>query len=269
MRRVIAVMGRGLLLAMLLVAGSVFGLSAREIRIPQEARLWGQVVIAEWFYQVVHQVPHDVMQARTFEAWPGRDDPVPASDDFDVRIEAHPGDVLVLEPGQYTADLFVYTPNITIRTDPKSSGNASIWGTIEVDSTGVTLDHLIVTGPRKCVGNACSSGHGIEVNRLFVRSITIRNVRVEDRDWVGIHVIGPNGQMSLVQIENCELVHNGMDGMDAQSTDRLVITGSTITDNGWDNAQGVGVRIGMNVGQVEMTGNVIERNRYQNVFRRE
>ncbi len=261
--------GRKVVLAALLLAGVATGTWAKEIHIPQEAALTGQVVIAEWFYQVVHQVPHDVTEARSFEAWPGRDDPVPTSDDFTVRIEAHPGDVLVLGPGAYTADLFVYTPNLTIRTDPKSSTNASIWGTIEVDASGVILDHLTVTGPRKCVGNACSSGHGIEVNRGVVRSITIRNVRVENRDWVGIHIIGPNGRMNLMQVENCELVHNGQDGMDAQSTDRLVITGCTITDNGWGLANGVGVRIGMNVTQVEMTDNVIERNRYQDVSRRE
>lgn len=253
---------------LLTVSIGVLG-QAREIRVPQEATLTGQVVIADWFYKIVHQAPHDITVPRSFEAWPGRDDPVPTSDDFDVRIEAHSGDVLVLSPGRYTADLFVYTPNLTIRTASESSERASLWGTIEVDADGVVLDRLIVTGPRKCVGNDCSSGHGIEVNRLAVRSITIQGVRVENRDWVGIHIIGPNGQMNLVRIVDCELVHNGMDGMDAQSTDRLVITGCTITDNGWGNAQGVGVRIGMNVTTVEMTDNVIARNRYQDVSRRE
>jgi len=233
----------------------------KEIRIPVDSPLSGQVVVAEWFYQ---NVGRDGLVPRQFEAWPG-EVVVRSSDDFSVRIEAHPGDVIVLSAGQYVADLFVFTSNLTITTDPTAETRAQIWGTVEIDADGVVLERIAVVGPRK----DASSGHGIEINRLFVRSILIRDVRVEDKDWTGIHIIGPRGEIDWLRVENCELVHNGLDGMDAQSVAHLVITGCTITDNGRSNQNGVGVRIGSNVGSVVMTNNSIERNRLANVYRRE
>lgn len=252
MRRLLAL---GLLA---LVALGAQGLG-KEIRVPTDSLLTGQVVIAEWFYEQSRDGGSVV--PRTFDAPPG---PVRNSEEFDVRIEAHPGDVLVLGEGQYVADLFVFTPRLTITTDPKSSERASIWGTVEIDADGVVLDRIAVVGPRK----DASSGHGIEINRLFVRSILIRDSRVADKDWTGIHIIGPRDEIDWLRVENCELVHNGLDGMDAQSVGHLVITGCTITDNGWGNDEGVGVRIGGHVASVEMTNNSIERNRFANVSRK-
>ena len=240
------------------LAFSVFGL-AKEIRVPSDVSLTGSVVVAEWFYEAGKDGGPPV--ARVFDAPPG---PVRDADAFDVRIEAHPGDVLVLAPGEHVADLFVFTPGLTIRTDPSSPERAAVWGTIEVDADGVVLDRIAVVGPRK----DGSSGHGIEVNRLFVRSILIRDVRVENKEWTGIHIIGPTGAIDSLRVEGCELVHNGLDGMDAQFVARLVITGCTITENGALNQFGVGVRIGGHVDSVEMTNNVIERNRLADVTRR-
>jgi len=247
------------LVVLLLALG--IGVLGRQILVPSQATLSGNVVIAEWFYTKGDQ---GTLIPREFQTWPD-EVAVMSADDYDIRIEAHPGDVLVLSPGQYKADLFVFTPNLRITTDPKSTSAASIWGTVEIDADGVVLDHLAVVGPRK----GYSSGHGIEVNRVFVRTITIENCHVEGKEWTGIHIIGPTGDMREMRVENCELIHNGLDGMDAQQVARLVITGCTITDNGWNYDHGVGVRIGYGVTTVEMTGNVIERNRYANVSQRE
>ena len=232
----------------------------REIRIPVDSSLSGQVVVGEWFYR---NAGRDGLVPRQFEAWPDEVF-VKSSDDFSVRIEAHPGDVIVLSAGQYVADLFVFTSNLTITTDPTAETRAEIWGTVEIDADRVTLDRIAVIGPRK----EASSGHGIEVNRLLVRSIAIRNCRVEGKEWTGIHIIAPNGEIDELRVENCELVRNGMDGMDAQSVSHLVITGCTITDNGWNFDHGVGVRIGSNVLSADMHDNVIERNRFADVYHR-
>ena len=238
--------------------------SGRDIRITSASSLSGQVVIAEWFYEKEMEGKSAVSVPREFRTWPDQIN-VQTSDDFSLRIEAHPGDRLVLSPGQYVADLFVFTPNLTITTEENSTTRASIWGTVEIDADGAVLDGIAVTGARK----GLSSGHGIEVNRVFVHSITIRNCRVADKDWTGIHLIGPNGEIDWLRVENCELVHNGLDGMDAQSTAHLVVTGCTITDNGWNFDHGVGVRIGSNVTSVEMTDNVIARNRFADVSRKD
>jgi len=60
---------------------------------------------------------------------------------------------------------------------------------------------------------------------------------------------------------------NGMDGMDAQFVKLLVITGCTITDNGWNFSHGVGVRIGSYVEDVELRDNSIVGNRFADVYR--
>lgn len=235
----------------LLISFSAF---PREVHLPDAAPLRGTVLIAEAFYEIVDDEPVPL----EFQAWPGsngfRD-----ADWFDVRIEAHPGDVVVLSPGQYKADIWVFAPMITITTDPDSKELADIWGTVEIDADGVTLDRIAVTGPRKDY----SSGHGIEVNRERLNRITIRNCRVEGNEWMGIHVIGPRGEIMEVLVENCEVLNNGSFGIEVQAVANLIITGCTIAGNK------EGVHIGSYVTRVEMHDNEIFGNREGNVYRKE
>ena len=142
---------------------------------------------------------------------------------------------------------------------------AEIWGTVEIDADGIILDRIAVTGPRK----NDSSGHGIEVNRKMINRITIRNCRSAENEWTGIHIIGSHGTIAELRVENCELIHNGMDGMDARYVVNLIITGCTITDNGWGFDHGVGVRIESYVEHVEMHDNVISGNRSADVYRKD
>jgi len=234
--------------------------SAETIYLPSEVTLSGTILVAESFYETVE----DVLVPLQFQAWPGshgmRD-----ADWFDVRIEAHPGDLIVLTPGLYKVDLWVFTPQITITTEPNTEEIAEIWGTVEIDADKVTLDRIAVTGPRK----QNSSGHGIEVNREVIDRITIRNCHIEENEWTGIHIIGPRGEISELLVEDCRLIANGMDGMDAQSVENLIITGCTITDNGWNLDQGVGVRIGSYVENIKMHDNLIAGNRFADVYRKE
>ena len=81
--------------------------------------------------------------------------------------------------------------------------------------------------------------------------------------------MGTTGTIDELRVENCRLIDNGMDGMDASTMKLLVVFGCTITGNGWDQANGVGVRIGHGVERVEMWDNVIEGNRSADVYRRE
>ncbi|HUT87192.1 MAG TPA: right-handed parallel beta-helix repeat-containing protein, partial [Candidatus Heimdallarchaeota archaeon] len=201
---------------------------------------------------------------REFQAWPG-DHGWRSADWFDVRIEADRGDVIVLAPGMYTADVWVFAPGVTVTTDPAAEMLGQIHGTVEIDADRVTLDRIGVIGPKK----DNSSGHGIEVNRELISHITIRNCRSAENEWTGIHIIGPRGTIDELRVEDCELVHNGMDGMDAQSVVNLIITGCTITDNGWDFEHGVGVRIGSFVEHVEMHDNRIWGNRLTDVYQKE
>ena len=158
----------------------VIGLGA-EIHLPAAAPLSGTVLIAESFYQTVddEQVPlpvavwQNVNGMRT-TAW------------FDTHIEAHPGDVIVIDPGHYKVDIWILSPGITVTTDPNADGIADISGGLEVDADNVILDHIAVTGPRK-KENIPLCGHGIEVNRELLNTITIRNCLVEGNDWMGIH----------------------------------------------------------------------------------
>ena len=244
------------------IFASLIGLSAlsEEIHLPDSTPLSGTVLIAESFYEQVEGEDDPV--PLQFEAWPRKMKP---SDWFNVRIEAHPGDVIVLSPGQYKADLWVFAPGITITTEPDAEEMAEIWGTVEIDADGIILDRITVTGPRK----NSSSGHGIEVNRGPVDQITIRNCRSAENTWTGIHIIGAHGTIAELRVENCKLIHNGMDGMDARYVVNLIITGCTITDNGWDFADGVGVRIERYVEHVEMHDNVISGNRSANVSQKD
>jgi len=249
-----------LALAMLLI-GSVAGWGfARTIHLPAEAPIAGTVLIAESFTE---KVGREIVP-REFPAWPGSHGIRPATW-FNVTIEAHPGDVIVLAPGAYEAEIWIFTPRVTVMTDPDADELAWVHGTIEVDADRVLLERLGVTN----AADPTTSGHGIEVNRQFVDYATIRGCRLEGNRWTGIHMIGATGTIQELRIEDCRMIGNGMDGMDSTSTVRLIVTGCTITDNGWALATGVGIRIGSNVEHVELTDNVIENNRFANVQRKE
>jgi nitrous oxidase accessory protein NosD len=234
---------------------SLIGLSAlsEEIHIPVDAPLAGTVLIAESFYKIVddEQVPFEL------QVWQGRNG-VENTDWFDVRIEAHPGDVILLSPGQYKADVWVFAPGITITTEPDAEEMAEIWGGVEIDADGIILDRIAVTGPTW----SRFSGHGIEVNREVVDRITIRNCLVEDNEWYGIHVIGPRGEIKEFRVENCVVRNNGSFGVEVQGVENLIITGCTVTGNS------EGVHMGSNVLNVEMSDNVIYGNRIVDVYRK-
>ncbi len=232
----------------------------REIRIPAEAPLEGSVLIAERF----GEWHGDEWVPLEFPVWPG-DDGMRASDWFTVRIEAHPGDVLILEPGEYTAQIWIFSPDVTVMTAPGSDDLAVVLGTVEVDADGVALERIGVTDS----SNPRDSGHGIEVNRDLLDTVTVRSCRSFGNRWTGLHIVGARGTIRELCVEDCELVDNGMDGMDALSVDRLVVTGCTITGNGWNWSEGVGVRIGSSVLRIEMHDNLIEGNRYADVYRRD
>jgi len=240
------------------IFASLIGLSvlSEEIHLPDGKPLSGTVLIAESFYEQIRG--EDELVPLEFQAWPGssgfRD-----ADWFNMRIEAHPGDMLILSPGQYKADLWVFAPGITITTEPDAEEMAEIWGTVEIDADGIILDRIAVTGPRKHY----SSGHGIEVNREVVDRITIRNCLVEDNEWMGIHVIGPRGEIREFRVENCEVLNNGSFGIEVQGVEKLIITGCTITGNS------EGVHIGSYVTCVEMSANVIYGNRLVDVYRKD
>jgi len=246
-------MKNALALVVLAVAFSILVVGA-EIHIPADAPFAGTVLIAESFYEIVDdkEVPLEVA------VWQGANG-VRNTEWFDTRIEAHPGDVVILDPGQYKVDVWILAPQITLTTDQDTGGIADIWGTVEVDADGVILDHIAVTGPRK----DSSSGHGIEVNRELVDTITIRGCLIEGNEWMGIHVIGPRGMISEMRIENCVVKDNGSYGIEAQSVDLLIITGCKITGNDQ------GIHIGSNIDSVVLEGNLITGNRSADVFRKE
>ena len=229
----------------------------KEIHIPEEVQVFGQVIIAET--GTLYEKGRDgQLVPRQFPAWPG-DHGWRSADWFDVRIEADRGDVVVLDPSLHKFDLWVFAPAITITTQPNAETTAEIWGTVEIDADAVILDGIAVTGPRK----DNSSGHGIEVNREMIDQVTIRNCRVEGNEWMGIHVIGPRGAIAEMRVENCFVADNGSFGIEAQAVRSLVIIGCTVTGNS------EGVHIGSNVDAVEMCDNVITGNRDAEVFRKE
>ena len=229
----------------------------KQIHIPGDVQVFEHVIIAETgsFYEKGRD---GELVPREFQAWPG-DHGWRSADWFDVRIEADRGDVIVLAPSLHKFDLWVFSPAITITTQPNAETTAEIWGTVEIDADDVTLDRIAVTGPRK----DNSSGHGIEVNRELINRIIIRNCRIEANEWMGIHVIGPRGEITELRVENCHVVDNGSFGIEAQSVRTLVITGCTITGNS------EGVHVGSNVKTVEMHDNVITGNRDADVYRKE
>jgi nitrous oxidase accessory protein NosD len=239
------------------IFASLIGLSAlsEEIHLPDSTPLSGTVLIAESFYEQVKGEDDPV--PIQFEAW--QNGVMRPSDWFDVRIEAHPGDVIILASRLYTADLWVFVSGITITTEPDEEEMAEIWGTVEIDADGIILDRIAVTGSRK--NN--SSGHGIEVNREVVDRITIRNCLVEDNEWMGIHVIGPRGEIREFRVENCEVLNNGSFGIEVQGIENLTITGCTVTGNS------EGVHIGSNVLNIEMSDNAIYGNRLVDVYQKD
>lgn len=250
------------LLGACIVSALLVGLSGvgREIRIPDEVSVAGTVLIAERFVETVggEEVPIE------FPVWPG-DRGLRPSTWFTTKIEAHPGDVLTLAPGSYDIEIWIFADRVTVRTDPEADELAWIRGTVEIDADGVLLERIGVTDSVDSTG----SGHGFEVHRDPVNRLTIRSCRAEGNRWTGIHILGATGSIEELRVEDCRLIGNGMDGMDASSTKRLVVTGCTITGNGWDQANGVGVRIGCCVEQVELSDNLIEGNRFADVYRRE
>ena len=78
----------------------------------------------------------------------------------------------------------------------------------------------------------------------IVRTITIRGCRSFENRWTGVHMIGRTTMMRELRVIDCELIDNGMDGLDSKFMELLYISGSTITGNGWDFSNGVGVRVG-------------------------
>jgi len=244
-------------LILLPLLGGCMAATAEEIRIPEEAILQGSVLIAERFeeWDGNERVPLE------FPAWPG-DNGARTSDWFTVRIEAHAGDVLILDPGEYTAQVWIFSPGVTIMTMPGADGLAIIRGTVEIDADGVVLERIGVTDST----NPRDSGHGIEIHREFVNTVTVRGCRSFENRWTGLHIIGARGRIRELRVEGCDLIDNGMDGMDALSVDLLIVVGCTITGNGWDWSDGVGVRIKAGVTEIEMADNVIEGNRYADVY---
>jgi parallel beta-helix repeat protein len=222
-----------------------------QIYLPAAVPLSGTVLIAESFYETVgdEQVPLPIA------VWQGANGGRDTSW-FDTRIEAHPGDVIVIDPGQYKVDIWILTPRVTLTTDPSADGIADIWGTVEVDADGVILDHIAVTGPRKNM----SSGHGIEVNRELLDTITIRNCLVEGNEWMGIHVIGPRGTISEMRIENCVVRDNKSFGIECQGTENLIVTGCTITGNKQ------GIHVGSNVHHTDFQNNTVTGNSEADIF---
>ncbi len=228
----------------------------RQIHIPSEVEVFDHVIIAETgaFYG---ETKDGELIPKEFQAWPGEHG-LRSADWFDVRIEADRGDAIVLAPGLHKFDLWVFSPGITITTEEGAENQAEIWGTVEVDADSVTLDSIAVIGPRK----GSSSGHGIELDRERINQVTIQNCRIEDKEWMGIHVIGPRGEILELRVENCQVLRNGSFGIEAQSVAKLVITGCTITGNS------EGVHVGSNVDQVEMWDNNVFENRIVDVYRK-
>ncbi len=228
----------------------------RQIHIPSEVEVFGHVIIAATgaFYE---KAKDGELIPQKFQAWPGEHG-LRSADWFDVRIEADRDDVIVFAPGLHKFDLWVFSPEVSITTDPNVEEIAEIWGTVEIDADGVTLDSIAVIGPRK----GHSSGHGIEINRELISRITIRNCRVEGNEWMGIHVIGPRGEIAELRVENCQITNNGSFGIEAQAVAKLIITGCTITGNS------EGVHVGSNVDQVEMWDNNVFENRIADVYRK-
>ena len=179
---------------------------AGEIAVPNLA---GDVLIAETFS---HTLKDGTVVWHEFEAWPRV---MWTADTFTMRIEAHPGDTVFLEPGTHDAAVWVFSPGITITTAVESETLAQI-RTLEVDADRVTVERIAVGGPQQ--QNPNRSGHGIEVNRKYLDRIVIRDCAIERNDWTGIHIIGASGWIVEMRIENCRIADNGQDGMDSRST---------------------------------------------------
>ncbi|MCX6100774.1 MAG: right-handed parallel beta-helix repeat-containing protein [Candidatus Bipolaricaulota bacterium] len=249
---------RGLVALFALLVATAWAAGAREIRVPEDALLRGNVLVAEAF----SHVEGNETVSLDYQVWPGDNGLMPATW-FDTCVEAHPGDVLVLAPGDYDAEIWIFTPGLTMRTEVGASRLALIRGTVEVDADVVTLESLGVTSSSV----SGTSGHGIEVNRQWVRTITIRDCSSSQNRWTGIHIVGARGVINEMRVERCILQDNGMDGVDSTSMHHLVVIGCTVTGNGRGLATGVGIRIGHNVDDVQLEDNVVANNRYADVYR--
>ncbi len=253
---------RNIIVGLFISVMALTGLSslAAEIHLPGGTKLFGDVLIAEKFYKTEIVDGRKVQVPLPYRVWPGPNG-MRDSNYFDVRIEAHPGDVIMLAAGKYKFDVWVYTPGITITTDPNTEGIANIWGTVEIDADDVTLDGIAVTGPRKD-DRGLSSGHGIELNRGPISKVVIKNCLVEDNEWMGIHVIGARGEIEELRVENSRIINNGSFGIECQTVKNLIVTGCTITGNL------EGIHVGSYVDNVVLKDNVITDNKEVNVFRK-
>jgi len=192
---------------------------AREIHLPAEAAVAGNVIIADWFYE---QVDRDTVVPRTFEVYQGVAKDADAAF-FDAKVVAQPGDIIVLAPGDYVANLWVFTEGVLVKTADGAETLATLHGSLEIDADRVTLERVAVVD---------SEAHGIEINRELVRYVTIRGCRSENNAWIGIHLIGPRGTIAEYRIEDCQVIGNGQHGIDVRDTIRFVVIGCTIVGNG-------------------------------------
>ena len=273
MRYAIAI---GLILCLVVVGGL-----CREIRVPRETPLCGTVCIAEWFYKAVPGEAEPLH--RQFQIY--LNPPIfHDADRFTVRIKAQPGDEIVLAPGLYRCDIWIFTPQVTIRTASDTDEVARIFGGIEVDADGVTLDRIAITGR-----NEGRSGHAIELNNSIIRKVTIRNCLLTENEWYGIRMIAPHGEIDLMQVKDCQILKNGGIGIEGSHVKHLLISGCTISDNALAGiligrassmeslritgctitANKVGVEIRSDIGTVEMKENVILGNYVTDLSRKE
>lgn len=243
--------GIALVLTALTIAAAWPAMCA-EVRVSGVA---GRVIIAPEFYRETSEGP----VALEFPAYPGAGGVKPA-DWFDARITAHPGDTILLEARTYDMALWVFTPDVRITTAPEAEGRAAIQGTLEIDADGVVIDGIDVIGPH--AHRYHSGGHGIEINRRYVRNVLIQDCRIERNDWMGVHVIGTGGTIETITIVNCLIADNGSYGVEAQSVSRLVIVGCTITGNN------EGVHAGSQVGELVISDSQVHGNRTHDIWRK-
>jgi len=239
----------------LAVVAGTFGLSGAcaDVRVENVS---GRVIIAPEFYRETR----DGTVPLEFPAYPG-DSGIKSADWFDARITAHPGDTILLEGGVYDMALWIFTPDVRIVTAPGSERRAAIQGTLEIDADNVVIEGIDVIGPH--AHRYHSGGHGIEINRVFVNRILIKDCRIERNDWMGIHVIGARGEIEEIRVVDCIVADNGSFGVEAQSVRRLIIENCTITGNR------EGVHAGSQVGELIILDSRISGNRDHDVWKKE
>ena len=152
----------------------------------------------DWFYE---QVDRDTVVPRTFEVYQGVMKDADAAF-INAKVVAQPGDVIILAPGDYTVNLWVFTEGVIVQTADDADSLAAIHGSLEIDADRVTLERLAVVD---------SEAHGIEINRERVRVVTIRGCRSENNAWIGIHLMSaPNfSTRSAAATRSCAGVSRG------------------------------------------------------------